>query len=167
MTFLLTLTPAERRQARGPGVQMLRATGARLQAAREHRDSLPASFDLAQFEKDAALVDQLMRFLGALEVLSSRATDTLSVVGRRAIAAGAEAYGHIKATSTRTRQLKRTVEQLSMRTHMRPRTRRSKDDATSASATPAVPPAPAPAAAAAAAAPAAAGSTAAADKKVA
>jgi hypothetical protein len=54
MTFVLPMTGAERQANRKLGRKTVQVTQMRAAAAREHKDSLPPSFDLRAFERQVA-----------------------------------------------------------------------------------------------------------------
>jgi hypothetical protein len=138
MTFLSPLTEAERREHQSAriGLKALRRIENRLVAAREHRELLPAAFDLRKFERDATTAGALGECLAVIDKLRGAVYDTLLAVGKRASVAANNAYGHIKVGSTTAEQLKRTVDKLGRRGGRTP--------ATSATETPVARPATAP-----------------------
>lgn len=93
----------------------LRVLETRLVAARQHRDMLPAMFDMRKFERDAGLTVALGECLGAIEEMREAVRDTLGGVAQRAFEAGSTAYAHIKIAATSAQSLKRTVEKMGAR----------------------------------------------------
>lgn len=85
MAFVHPLTAVERRQAGRMGTQLVRFTAQRLQAARQHRDALPASFDLRQFERDTALLLALNDCVEAASRIRQDTRDTLLSLGNSAV----------------------------------------------------------------------------------
>jgi hypothetical protein len=140
MPFLLPLTDAEREQHKRTrvGLGSLRTLENRLALAREQRGLLPASFDLAAFEADASTTSALAECEKALDQLRAEVHDTLLAVGKRAILAGASAYGHIQLAANTGERLKRTVVRLP--------TRAARGEAKNAAAAPEPEPKPIPAA---------------------
>jgi len=114
MPALLSLAP-EQRQKRKRNPKLLRTTEARLEAARRHRDALPAKFDLRRFEREVALAAALERWLKLLNGISLQVQDTLQVVATRNFNSSAEAFAYIKVASAAGPGLNRTVEELKRR----------------------------------------------------
>jgi len=87
----------------------------RLQAAREHAKSLPASFDLPRFENDVALMKALRQCRDAVALLHTQVGDTLNQIGTNVFRVSSEAYAHIKAAAATSPGLQRTVGVLGTR----------------------------------------------------
>ena len=111
MPFLLSLPP-EQREKRRLGGKALRIAASRLEAARQHRESLPAAFDFRRFEREVGVAAALEQCLVVADSICQQLQDTLQVVGTRNVRAGAEVFGYIKTASNAAPGLKRTVEQL-------------------------------------------------------
>src|SRR5262249_12737661 len=87
----------------------------RLKAAREHVESLPASFDFRSFERDVVLMKALEQCRDAAARVHAELQDTLNEVGTRGSQAAAEVYAYIKAASRAAPGLQRTVDDLATR----------------------------------------------------
>jgi hypothetical protein len=111
MPFLLSLPP-EQREKRRLGGKALRFAESRLEAARQHRESLPAAFDFRRFEREVGVAAALEECLIVADSICQRLQDTLQVIGTRNVRAGAEVFGYIKTASNAAPGLKSTVEQL-------------------------------------------------------
>ena len=86
MEFVVPITAAERRNHRSArlGPKKLRQVENRLTAARLHRDLLPPSFDLRQFERDTDETIALTECIVVLDEMREAVADTLLAVGNRA-----------------------------------------------------------------------------------
>ncbi|MBF9223291.1 hypothetical protein [Hymenobacter ruricola] len=92
MPFLLTLQPEESRSLRNIGFDGLPFVMAALDATRASIDFTRRGFDLAEFEKDVALVEVLRRIQAVLAPLSQKVTDTFRVVGADAMITADDVY---------------------------------------------------------------------------
>jgi hypothetical protein len=117
MTFILTLSPAERQEHRRAriGAKAIRTLDNRVAAAKQNPNLLPPAFDLAKFEQDAALTSALNEYLATLDSVRGEVHDTYLAVANRAIVAATTAYSHIMVASNTAARLKRTVEKLAAR----------------------------------------------------
>lgn len=86
-----------------------------LQAAKNNPGILPASFDLADFERDVKLAVVLNEVLSAFRQVTSQLDDTLLAVGSEAMNAATEVYGYVKTAARKTPGLKPVATQLGER----------------------------------------------------
>jgi cell division septation protein DedD len=117
----------------------------RLGAARQHPESLPASFELRAFERDVALMKALERCRDAAGRVYDEVQDTLNQIGTRGSRSAAEAYAYMKAAFHAAPSLKRTVGDLSTRRPQGTNKEATPVPQAAAPTTPATPPAPTPA----------------------
>src|SRR5262249_17059145 len=108
MRFLLPVSPKVRSQTRRLGSKAIQVAEDRLKAAREHVESLPASFDFRSFERDVVLMKALEQCRDAAARVHAELQDTLNEVGTRGSRAAAEVYAYIKAASRAAPGLQRT-----------------------------------------------------------
>ena len=111
MTFLTPLSAADRQPLRSGriGPKTWRMVQARVEAARKHRELLPATFDLRTLERDTEQTAGLLACLARLDQMHEAVSDTLLVVGHRVVQAATVAFGHIKVAATGTDQLPTSV----------------------------------------------------------
>lgn len=116
MPYLAGLTSVERRHLRKIGPRTQRMVETHVEAARLNRESLPASFDLRQFESDAAVTAALTEYLSLLEEMRDQARDTLFTFGTRAVQAATEVRQVIKVVSRRVSGVSRVATELAAHT---------------------------------------------------
>jgi len=92
MPWLLTLTPEESRGLRNLGFDGLPFAQAALDAARADINFTRRGFDLAEFEKDVALYDQLSRVRTRLVNLTQKVVQTHQVTGSDMMVAADDIY---------------------------------------------------------------------------
>ena len=115
MTFVLPMTGAERQANRKLGRKTVQVTQMRAAAAREHKDSLPPSFDLRAFERQVALLTALDACLQAANQVRDDLRDTFLIIGTGALQTSKVAYGHIQVVADAGGDMNRVVKHLKLR----------------------------------------------------
>jgi hypothetical protein len=115
MTFVLPMTAAERQANRKLGRKTVQVTQMRAAAAREHKDSLPPSFDLRAFERQVALLTALDACLQAADQVRDDLRDTFLIIGSGALQTSKVAYGHIQVVADAGGDMNRVVKHLKLR----------------------------------------------------
>jgi hypothetical protein len=139
MKFALTPTPAERRGTRKLTQRAVQATQMRAVIAREHRDGLPPSFDLAGFEHEVALLTALQACLTAAAEVHQELRNTFLVVGAGALEASKVAFAHLQITAAANGDISQALRHVKLRARTA-----KKEEAAAAAATNYAAPAPAP-----------------------
>lgn len=124
MPFLVHLTKEERKTMPKVGDRARGFMLNCLDAAQQHTDCLPRSFDVAEMEKDIQLLDDLYPVLMALTELHSLVDDTYFAAHSEAYVASLKVYDAVKSHESMP-GLKITVEQLKQQF-----ARRNKKDST-------------------------------------
>src|SRR5262249_29073858 len=109
MGFLLPLSAAERAAAGRMGPKTVRTTQMRLATARQHKDTLPPSFDLRKFERETALLLALDQCLSASRAIESDVHDTFLAIGKNAVQSAKIAFGHLAVGMAAAEALKNSV----------------------------------------------------------
>lgn len=143
MPFLTPMGVTERDQLKRMGPTTLRTVQRRLTAAREHPGSLPATFDLGQFERDAGAATALDQCVQAIDRIRTDVFDTYLVVGNRALRASNEAYAFLRAAAVEKEQLQPAVAEMASR-KKRPRRQPGPENAAQPPSSPPQRPPPAP-----------------------
>jgi len=115
MAFIVTLTPPERKAARGVTKKTVLETQTRAVLARQHSDGLPPSFDLAAFEREVAFLTALQGWLTTVTQLQSDLRDTILAVGTRAVQTGKVAFGHLQVVAGASGDLSQALRQTKSR----------------------------------------------------
>lgn len=97
LPFLIDLGPNERRSLPKFGDRSVAFVRRAAELARQDDSFLPRSFDVAAFEKDAALYDALDGILLALARLTEHVEDTRALVGAEAYSAALDVYRSLRA----------------------------------------------------------------------
>jgi hypothetical protein len=88
----------------------------RMKAAWSHRGSLPPTFELRKFEKQAHLVIELSKCQKTLERMLGDVRDTLRSIGPPVLAESKTVFGYLSVTAKGTGQVQSTVSSLTLRT---------------------------------------------------
>ncbi|HTP11072.1 MAG TPA: hypothetical protein VMP08_22615 [Anaerolineae bacterium] len=96
LPFLIDLSPEERRALPKMGDKTSTFVTKALEVAKQNGDFLPRSFDVAEFESDVALYEELRAIALALAPLNELVDDTLLEVGSEAYAAALTVYQYAK-----------------------------------------------------------------------
>jgi hypothetical protein len=115
LSFLVHLTPTERRDLFKMGDKSLAFVKKSVMAAQQNRDILPVSFDLPELEKDLQLAEDLTEILTRLHQLAEEVDDTLIAVGSEAMRSSLTVYDYVKTASKNQPGLKALAEQLGER----------------------------------------------------
>lgn len=97
LPFLLGLTPDERMELQKMGNIRRTFVEQTVGIAGANPQIFPASFDLAEFQKDMALYLMLAPIMDAIQLRFEKMNDTMLALGSDLYAASLEAYGYIKA----------------------------------------------------------------------
>src|SRR5262245_35220600 len=136
MGFSLPLSPAERAACGRLGTKTAQITQMRLAAAQQHKEVLPPSFDLRQFERETALLVALSQCLDAVKSIQSDVHDTFLAIGKGAVQSAKFALGHLQVGAEANETLKDSVRFI---TRKRTRAPRAATPQNTAAATPGVP----------------------------
>ncbi len=115
LPFLIALTPEERKTILKLGDKSVAFADKALEAARAHPEILPAGFALAEFEKDAALVQQLSQLKSELSSLLEAVDDTLMAAGNETMTHSVTVYSYVKTAARRSPGLRPTLDGLAER----------------------------------------------------
>lgn len=83
-----------------------------LNAAHQHPDVLPATFDVAEFEKDIRLIESLEPLMTKLNELAQMLNDTRLRLGQEAMDQAGVVYDSVKLHAKRNSELNQLVAQL-------------------------------------------------------
>jgi hypothetical protein len=97
LSFLVDLTPDERRTILRMGDGSRAFVSQALEVASQNMDILPRSFDLEEMRKDVELLDALAPIMLALAQLNELVDDTFMEVGSEAYAAALAVYQYVRA----------------------------------------------------------------------
>jgi len=115
MTFVPPLTAEERARLAAFGPRSSEVIQKRLEAAWSHRASLPPTFELRKFEKQARLVIELSKCQKTLERMLGDVRDTLRSIGPPVLAESRTVFGYLTVTAQGTGQVQSTVSSLTLR----------------------------------------------------
>lgn len=114
LSFLVDLTPEERKGLVHLGDRNHAFTHKALEVASQNPDFLPRSFDIEELRRDLALYDALQPILMALTQLQELVDDTAVAAGGEAYNAALQIYRYAKANSS-VAGLDHLVDDLSQR----------------------------------------------------
>jgi hypothetical protein len=97
LPFLLGLTPDERMELQKMGNTRRTFVEQTVGIAVQNPQVFPASFDLAEFQKDMDLYLMLAPIMDAIQLRFEKVNDTMLALGSDLYAAALEAYTYIKA----------------------------------------------------------------------
>jgi hypothetical protein len=100
LSFLVDLSPEERRTMSKLGDRNRAFTRKALEIATQNPDFLPRSFDVEELRRDFELFEALQPMLLALTRLQELIDDTAVAAGNEAYAAALEVYRYAKANGT-------------------------------------------------------------------
>ncbi|NJR59879.1 MAG: hypothetical protein HC769_14190 [Cyanobacteria bacterium CRU_2_1] len=100
LSFLVDLSPEERRTMTKLGDRNRAFTRKALEIATQNPDFLPRSFEVAELRRDFELFEALQPMLLALTRLQELIDDTAVAAGNEAYAAALEVYRYAKANGT-------------------------------------------------------------------
>ncbi len=115
LPLLIDLSPKERAESVKFGEKNRSFVAKALAIAEAHPEMLPASFHLAQFRRDADLVEQLYPLLSGVEVLYGKLQDTYFAAGSDAYAAALAVYQYTKIHNETTGALEDSLSDLGRR----------------------------------------------------
>ena len=102
LPFLITLQPEESRSLRNIGFDGIPFAQAALDATRASVDFTRRSFDLAEFEKDVALMDGLRGIQAVLAPLAQKVQDTFRLVGADVMVTADDVYADLSKDNGET-----------------------------------------------------------------
>ena len=102
LPFLITLQPEESRGLRNIGFDGIPFAQAALDATRASVDFTRRSFDLAEFEKDVALMDSLRGIRAVLAPLAQKVQDTFRLVGADVMVTADDVYEDLRKDNGET-----------------------------------------------------------------
>ncbi len=115
LPFLVNLTVEERRKLFKMGNKSLSFVSNSLTAAQSNPGILPASFDLAEFDRDYQLAASLTEVHLRLQQLTEKVDDTLVAVSSEAMNSSLTVYEYVKTAAKKTPGLKTISDQLGER----------------------------------------------------
>lgn len=96
LPFLIDLSPAERSALPKMGDKSQAFVKSALEIATQNEDILPRKFDIAEFKKDVALLEQLLPLSLQLNQLAELLDDTMLATGSEAYSAALVVYQQAK-----------------------------------------------------------------------
>ncbi len=102
LPFLITLQPAESKGLRNIGFDGVPFAQAALDAVRANVDFTRRSFDLAEFEKDVALMDRLRGVLAVVAPLAQKVSDTFRLAGADVMVTADDVYEDLRQDNGET-----------------------------------------------------------------
>ena len=102
LPFLITLQPEESRSLRNIGFDGVPFADADLDATRASIDFTRRGFDLAEFEKDVALLDNLRGIQAVLAPLAQKVQDTYRLVGADVMVTADDVYEDLRKDNGET-----------------------------------------------------------------
>ncbi|UOQ98210.1 hypothetical protein MUN81_01650 [Hymenobacter sp. 5317J-9] len=102
MPFLITLQPEESRGLRNIGFDGVPFTQAALDAVRADPGFTRRAFDLAEFEKDVALMDSLRGIQAVLGPLAQKVSDTYRLAGADVMVTADDVYEDLRRDNGET-----------------------------------------------------------------
>ncbi|PSB23913.1 hypothetical protein [Stenomitos frigidus] len=115
MPFLVSLTPDERRKRVKMGDRSLAFVNNSLNVTQNNAEVVPASFNIAEFNRDYQLAVALTEVLNLLEQLTEKVDDTLMAVGSESMASSLLVYDYVKTAAKHAPGLKSVADQLGER----------------------------------------------------
>jgi hypothetical protein len=115
MPWLITLSPDESRGLRNLGFDGVAFAQAGLEAVRANIDFTRRGFDLAEYEKDLALLEQLSRVRGPLVALTQAVVQTHQLTGADVMVAADDIYEDLTKDDGETAAVQAPRKQMSKR----------------------------------------------------
>lgn len=109
LIFLVSLTPAERKRFRKMGFIRTAYVQEVLTVANANPTALSVSFNLAEFNKDYALLRDLVEIMSWLKPLYEGIDDTIFALGMESIKQSDEAYAHLKIEAIKNSNISLTM----------------------------------------------------------
>lgn len=113
--FGVTLTPDQRQALPKLGTKSGGFVNEAQAAAATHPDIFPAAFDGAEFAKDAALFEKLLRVYVAVAPIAEMVEHTTMAVGSEAFASARTVYQYVKTAAKTTPGLQGVADKLGER----------------------------------------------------
>nr|VFJ42712.1 MAG: hypothetical protein BECKFW1821A_GA0114235_100254 [Candidatus Kentron sp. FW] len=115
LPFLVNLTPKERKALFKAGPDSVSFLQNALDAARDHPNILPPTFDTPAFQHDVELFTAMTDVDAVIAALAAEVDDTRMAVGGEAMQEASQVYTYVKAAAKTTPGLKAVAEQLGER----------------------------------------------------
>ncbi|WP_219904678.1 hypothetical protein [Stenomitos frigidus] len=115
MPFLVSLTPDERRKRVKMGDKSLAFVSKSLNVTQNNAEVVPASFNIAELNRDYQLMVSLGEVKSLLEQLTEKVDDTLVAVGSESMASSLLVYDYVKTAAKHAPGLKSVADQLGER----------------------------------------------------
>jgi len=115
MPFLLSLPEVERKNYGNMGPKSVAYANQCLEGAIAFPNELKANFNLAEYQKDVTLINNLLGVRVAVASLLELVDDTMSATGIDIMGASSEVYGSLKASSKNNASVKAMVALISER----------------------------------------------------
>ncbi|MGB3137198.1 MAG: hypothetical protein WBG38_08520 [Nodosilinea sp.] len=115
LSFLINLTPDERRKRFKMGNKSLAFVRNSVTVTQNNPSIVPSSFSMAEFNRDYQLTVALSEVLGLLEQLTETDDDTLLAVGSESMASSLLVYDYVKTAARHSPGLKSVADQLGER----------------------------------------------------
>lgn len=112
---LVDLTDKERASLNHLKERNLGFVKSSLELAMKNQGFLPRDFDLAEFQKDAALFDDLFSIKQAVASLLQRIEDTTNLAGNEAYAAALAVYGYARVADVGTEGIDPYLDEMARR----------------------------------------------------
>jgi hypothetical protein len=112
LSFLVNLTPDERKAVFKTGPDRVSFVQNASVAAKNNPGIFPASFDTQEFQKDVELFDALTELSAVADSVASQIDDTRLAVGGEAMRQATQVYNYVREASKMTPGLKPLAEQL-------------------------------------------------------
>ena len=115
LPFLINLSNEQRKKFRKMGPKSVDYVSDTQVGANQFPSSMPADFQMAEFEKDAVLVKQLFPILVASQSLTEALNDTILALGSDCMKEADEVYSYLKLAAKTDANAKALVEQIGRR----------------------------------------------------
>jgi len=115
LSFLINLTPDERRKRCKMGDKSLAFVRNSVTVTQTNPEVVPSNFDSAELARDYQLTEDLTELLGLLEQLTEKVDDTLLAVGSESMMGSLVVYDYVKTAARHSPGLKSVAEQLGER----------------------------------------------------
>jgi len=115
MPFLISLTTEERKRLKGIGNKNLAYVQKCLEGALAFPDELKGSFNLAEFQRDVTLFNNLLGVQLACLALFESVDDTMKAAGIDAMGSASEVYDSLKSSAKSNANVKSIVAEIGER----------------------------------------------------
>ena len=115
MPFLLGLNKTLRKKLRKMGPKSVEYVNLCVQGAVNFPAAMTVGFNTPEFQKDAALIIQILEIQVKMTGIMEQVNDTLMAVGSDAMIEADEVYGNLKQAAKRDTSAKTLVDQIALR----------------------------------------------------